>query len=88
MESPRFLVVVGGTGARRGRSAVSVFGDADEARQEFCRALERVGSTAGWVELASVDDEGRLSRLCRSGAHSPALHLATNRSASSGVDPR
>ena len=86
MESRRFLVLVSRADGRRRRSTVSVFGDADEAKQEFCRLEERVQSTGGSVELAAVDPHGRVTRLCRSGPRVPAQR-ATSASASVGADP-
>ena len=88
MTTSRFIVLVGTSDRRRSRGMVSAFADVEEARQEFSRAEERLGATATFVELASVDDEGRLSPLVRSGGHSPPAQAATRRSASTGADPR
>lgn len=87
MGRSRFLVLVSSSDERRVRSSLSAFADGDEAMTEFRRTEERLRAVGGWVELASVDDEGRLERLCRAGSQ-PREEHATSRSASSGAEPR
>ena len=61
----RYLLIVGGSDGRRARTSASVFAAHDEAEDEFGR-LQGQLARDGWVELASVDDQGRLRRLRRS----------------------
>ena len=63
----RYLVIIRRPYHRRVRTTVAVFAGADEAYRELARVRERLRPTGGWAELASIDDNGRLTPLCRFG---------------------
>jgi hypothetical protein len=90
-ESTRYLLIAGYADRRRGRPdhRVSVFADADQARDEF-RRLHQPRSAAVWAEVVAVDVVGRMAPVCRFGADQRPEHrgqVPTNRSASSGAAP-
>jgi hypothetical protein len=83
----RYLLLSGKRRAGRVRTTVSVYATAGEANAEFGRRRKRLGVGA-WLELASIDDQGRMTAMCRSGDQPPAApHAATMRSASMGSAP-
>ena len=84
----RYLLISGRPDRERVRTSVSVFASREEAKQELARLTDRRGSTRGWVELASIDEEGRLVPLCRSAAQGDAMQAETNCSASAGSEAR
>ena len=82
----RYLVIVGRPYYSRVRTTVAVFAGAEEAYRELARVRERLRTTGGWAELASIDDDGRLTPLCRFGAHPVAAEDSTSHAATVGID--
>ena len=91
----RYLVITGGSGARL-RPRASVYTRIDEATDEFSRLRARLAAKNGWVELASVDERGRVVPMHRSPeavtrrrrAQPEGAQAATNASATVGSDAR
>ena len=82
---PRYLLL---TGKRRGgqvRTTVAVFTTAAEAEAEFARRAKRLAA-GGWLELVSIDGQGRITPVSRSGGQ-PEPQAATRRSAGVGSAP-
>lgn len=85
--NPRYLLLTGKRRAGHLRTTVSVFTAVDDAIAEFGRRRKRLAK-GSWLELLSVDEVGRIARVCRTGdqAGAPA-EAATTRSASVGSAP-
>ena len=82
----RYLVIVRRPYGPGLRTTVAVFADANQASGEMARVQDQVGKSGGWVELASVDDGGRLTPLFRFGGP-PGAADASHESARHGAVP-
>jgi|GEM_PF-5135321 hypothetical protein len=81
----RYLLLTGKRRSGHLRTTVSVFTTAAEADAEFGRRRKRLAA-GGWLELVSIDDQGRITPVSRSGGQ-PGAHAATRRSAGVGSAP-